>query len=157
MLHNLRLDILPSSIRHFHCPPSYPLPPISKHTAKELDHLQPDSFVNLPAEAVPEASQQPEGEVLMVVRARDSSLLLHQVVPHPRALGSPLGGEVAQVVIPVLPSPCVQGPGRLPVVVALPAFYYWISFKVAIKYFVVKLNHGYRINWLICKKTRHFY
>ena len=72
MLHNLRLEILPSSIQHFHCPPSYPLFPVSKHTAKKLDHLQPDSFVDLPAEAVPEASQQPEGEVLVVVRARDS-------------------------------------------------------------------------------------
>ena len=119
MLHNLWLEILPSSIQHFRCPPSYHMSLSTRPRSWTISKLTASSTCRMtcehpPDEAVPEASQQPEGEVLdlMVVRAWDSPMLLHQFVPHPRVLGS----EVAQVVIPVLPGLCVQGPRRLPVV-----------------------------------------
>ena len=91
-------------------------PPVCQYKAKKLDHLQPDCFVDLLAEAVHEASKEPEGEVVVVVRARDSPMLLNHVVPHPRPLGSSHGGDIAQVVISMLPDPGVQGPGSLPMV-----------------------------------------
>ena len=43
-------------------------------------------------------------------------MLLHHVVPHPGALVSPDGGEVALIVVPVLLGPGMQGPGGLPMV-----------------------------------------
>ena len=43
-------------------------------------------------------------------------MLVHQSVPHPRALGRSMGVEVAWIVVPSLPGSGVLGPGSLPVV-----------------------------------------
>ena len=52
------------------------------------------SLVNLPTETVSEAAQEPVGYFVLVIRARDSPMVLHHIVPHSGALGCFVGSEV---------------------------------------------------------------
>ena len=64
--------------------------------------------LGLTAKTVPEGSHEPKGEVLVGIRAREATMLLQDMVPHPRALCFPTAAVVAHIVIPVLLGPGVQ-------------------------------------------------
>ena len=94
MLYDLVLGILSLLFRISSVlpPTASPLPPEHNSVALSSQASLPDG---LTAEAVPEGGHQPEGEALTGITAREATMLLQDMVPHPGALALHFAGVAA--------------------------------------------------------------